>query len=413
MFGNRVVVTGLATITPLGLTLSESWDKLLGGVSGAGPITRFDATGFETQFACEVKGFDPTAFMPFKTAKRMARFSQYAVATTAMLLEDGKFAIDESNCGRVGAIIGCGMGDLEGIESSHAKLLNTGPKLSPFFIPLIIANMAAGQVSINHGPRGSCISTTSACASGLHAIITAAADIQLGRADAMICGGVESCVTPLAIAGFNALKALSTRNDDPVAASRPFDRDRDGFVLGEGCGLLLIESLEHAQKRGARIYAELAGCGASADAYHMTAPKEDGSGMALCMNNALRDAGMSPAEISLVNAHATSTPMGDEVETRACKAVFGDLAHQVPITANKSMIGHTLGAAGGIESVFSVKSVETGIIPPTINLANPSPDCDLDYVPGVARKADVSSCLCNSFGFGGTNASAIFKRFTA
>ncbi|MHC1791603.1 beta-ketoacyl-ACP synthase II [Solidesulfovibrio sp.] len=409
---HRVVVTGLAAITPLGNDLATSWQNLVAGVSGAAPITRFDATAFDTRFACEVKDFDFKPFISAKLAKRLDRFTIYALSAAMMLMEDAGYKIAPEEAEMVSVIIGCGLGGLETLEATHTKLLEQGPsRVSPFFIPTMIANMAAGQVSIATGARGSNVCTTSACASGLHGIGYAAADIMLGRATAAICGGVESTITPLAVGGFNALKALSTRNDDPTKASRPFDADRDGFVIGEGCGLLLLESLEHAKARGARILAEVAGFGASGDAYHMTAPPEDGSGMALAMRAALREARLDPSEIAHINAHGTSTSLNDSCETTAIKTVLGDHAAKVPVTSNKSMIGHCLGAAGGIESVMSVKTIMEGVIPPTINLDTPDPVCDLDYTPNVARTMAVGSVLCNSFGFGGTNASLIFKAF--
>lgn len=409
---HRVVVTGLAAITPLGNDLASSWQNLVAGVSGAAPITRFDASAFDTRFACEVKNFDSKPFVAAKLAKRLDRFTLYALSAAMMLMEDAGYTITPEEAGMVSVLIGCGLGGLETLEATHTKLMEQGPsRVSPFFIPTMIANMAAGQVSIATGARGSNVCTTSACASGVHAIGYAASDIMLGRASAAICGGVESTITPLAVGGFNALKALSTRNDEPTKASRPFDADRDGFVMGEGCGLLLLESLEHATARGARILAELAGFGASGDAYHMTAPPEDGEGMALSMRAALREARLDASQIAHINAHATSTGLGDACETTAIKKVLGDHAYKVPITANKSMIGHCLGAAGGIESVMSVKTILEGVIPPTINLDTPDPVCDLDYTPNVARTMAVANVLCNSFGFGGTNASLIFKAF--
>jgi len=409
---HRVVVTGLAAITPLGNDLAASWQNLVAGVSGAAPITRFDASAYDTRFACEVKDFDSKPFVAAKLAKRLDRFTIYALSAAMMLMEDAGYKIAPEEAEMVSVIIGCGLGGLETLEATHTKLMEQGPsRVSPFFIPTMIANMAAGQVSIATGARGSNVCTTSACASGLHGIGYAASDIMLGRANAAICGGVESTITPLAVGGFNALKALSTRNDDPTKASRPFDAGRDGFVMGEGCGLLLLESLEHATARGARILAEVAGFGASGDAYHMTAPPEDGSGMALAMRAALREARMAPSEIAHINAHGTSTSLNDSCETTAIKTVLGDHAYKTPITSNKSMIGHCLGAAGGIESVMSVKTIVEGVIPPTINQDTPDPVCDLDYTPNVARTMAVSSVLCNSFGFGGTNASLIFKAF--
>ncbi|MFU2209033.1 beta-ketoacyl-ACP synthase II [Solidesulfovibrio sp. C21] len=409
---NRVVVTGLAAITPIGNDLATSWTNLLAGVSGAGPITRFDATAFDTHFACEVKNFDEKAFVAPKLAKRLDRFSLFALSAAAMLMEDAGYKVDPAEAADVAVIIGCGLGGLETLEATHTKLLAQGPsRVSPFFIPTMIANMAAGQVSIAVGAKGPNMCTTSACASGMHAIGTAFTDIRLGRSSAALCGGVESTITPLAVGGFNALKALSTRNDDPTKASRPFDATRDGFVIGEGCGLLLLESLEHARARGARIYGEVIGYGASGDAFHMTAPPEDGEGMVLAMRAALREAGLAPADIAHINAHGTSTSLNDACESTAIKTVLGEHAKKVPITSNKSMIGHCLGAAGGIESVMSIKTIVEGIIPPTINLETPDPVCDLDYTPGKARKADVANVLCNSFGFGGTNACMLFKAF--
>ncbi|NMC50808.1 MAG: beta-ketoacyl-ACP synthase II [Desulfovibrio sp.] len=412
MIGKRVVVTGLAAVTPIGNDLGESWTNLVAGVSGAAPITRFDTAGFDTTFACEVKNFDEKAYIPHKQSRRMAIFTKFAVACGLMVLENAAFTISDAVAPRVGVIVGCGLGGLEDLEAFHTKLLEQGPdRVSPFFIPMIIANMAAGQISIFTGAKGPGVCTTSACASGLHAIGYAYSDILLGRAEAMICGGSESTITPLCVAGFNALKALSTRNDAPQKASRPFDKDRDGFVIGEGCGLLLLESLEHAKARGATILAEVAGFGASLDAFHMTAPPESGEGMAQAMTAALREAGMAPGDIAHINAHGTSTALNDACETTAIKTVFGEYAHKVPVTSNKSMIGHTLGAAGGIESVMSVKTIVEGVIPPTINLETPDPACDLDYCPGVARRTEVSSVMCNSFGFGGANACLVFKKF--
>ncbi|EHJ47855.1 3-oxoacyl-(acyl-carrier-protein) synthase 2 [Solidesulfovibrio carbinoliphilus subsp. oakridgensis] len=409
---HRVVVTGLSAITPIGNDLAASWKNLVAGVSGAAPTTRFDASAYDTRFACEVKDFDEKPYIAAKLAKRLDRFTIYALSAAMMLMEDAGYKIDPEEAAEVAVIIGCGMGGIETLEATHTKLLAQGPsRVSPFFIPTMIANMAAGQVSIATGAKGPNLCTTSACASGMHGIGYAYSDIKLGRVSAAICGGVESTITPLAVGGFNALKALSTRNDDPARASRPFDAGRDGFVIGEGCGLLLLESLEHAKARGARILAEVAGFGASGDAFHMTAPPEDGEGMALAMRAAIREAGMAPSDVAHINAHATSTGLGDACETTAIKTVFGDHARNVPVTANKSMIGHCLGAAGGIESVMSVKTIVEGVIPPTINLDVPDPACDLDYVPNTARKAPVANVLCNSFGFGGTNACMLYKAF--
>ena len=409
---NRVVVTGLSAITPIGNDLAASWANLIAGVSGAAPITRFDTSAYDTHFACEVKDFDEKPYVPAKLAKRLDRFTIYAVSAAMMLMEHAGYSIAPEEANRVAVIIGCGLGGLETLEATHSKLLAQGPsRVSPFFIPTMIANMAGGQVSIATGAKGPNLCTTSACASGTHAIGTAYTDIKLGRSDVAICGGVESTITPLALSGFNALKALSTRNDDPARASRPFDATRDGFVMGEGCGLLLLESLDHARARGARILAEVVGFGSSGDAFHMTAPPEDGEGMILAMRAAIREAGMEPAEVEHINAHGTSTSLNDSCETKAIKAVLGEHAYKVPVTSNKSMIGHCLGAGGGIESVMSVMTMTEGIIPPTINLDHPDPVCDLDYVPNVARKASVANVLSNSFGFGGTNACILYKAF--
>jgi len=412
MFKKRIVVTGIAAITPLGNDVRTSWERLIKGESGIGPLSRFDGKDHETKIAGEVRGFDAEKFMHVKQTRRMELFAQYAVACAKMLLADARFEIVPERAHRTAVIIGCGIGGLDVLERSQTVLLKSGPrKISPFFIPSLITNMAAGQVSIFTGAKGNNLVTTSACASGLHSIGTAFSELLLGRADAVICGGTEASVTPLAMAGFNALKALSTRNDDPQRASRPFDNGRDGFVMSEGCGLLLLETLEHARERGATILAEVVGYGTSGDAYHITAPDEEGVGMALAMSAALNEAGVRPEELSHINAHGTSTKLNDITETRAIKKVLGKHAASVPITGNKSMIGHMLGAAGGVESVFSVLTIHHGLIPGTINLTHPDPECDLDYVAEGSRKCEVRSVLCNSFGFGGTNAAIIFKQF--
>lgn len=412
MFKKRIVVTGLAAITPLGNDARTSWERLLKGESGIGPLSRFDGTDHETRIAGEVRGFEPEKYMHIKQTRRMELFAQYAVACAKMLLENARYEIIPEAAHRTAVIVGCGIGGLDALERSQTVLMKSGPrKISPFFIPSLIANMAAGQVSIFTGAKGNNLVTTSACASGLHSIGTAFSELLLGRADAAICGGTESTLTPLAMAGFNALRALSTRNDDPERASRPFDNSRDGFVMSEGCGLLLLETLEHAKARGANILAELVGYGASGDAFHITAPEDNGEGMALAMSAALNEAGVRPEELSHINAHGTSTKLNDITETRAIKKVFGKRAASVPITGNKSMIGHMLGAAGGVESVFSVLTMQHGVIPGTINLTDPDPECDLDYVTDGPRSYDVHTVLCNSFGFGGTNASVVFKRF--
>jgi len=412
MDNKRVVVTGVAAITPLGNDVSTSWEKLLEGKSGIAHITRFDCSGYDTKIAGEVKGFEPEKFIPKKQIKRMDRFNQYAVVAAKMLLEDASFEINENISTQIGIVLGCGLGGLETIEEFHEKLLKRGPtRVSPLYIPKLISNIAAGQIAIFTKAKGPNMVTNSACASGCHSIGYAYSDIKLGRAKAMICGGVESTITPMAISGFNAMKALSTRNHEPEKASRPFDRDRDGFVMSEGCGLLLLEELEHAKERGAKIYAEIVGFGASADAYHITAPDESGEGMANAMKAAIREAEISPNEVDHINAHGTSTPLNDLCETKAIKKVFGKHAYEIPITANKSMIGHLLGAAGGVESVFSVLTIYHEKIPGTINLENPDPECDLDYVIDGTREKKVNYVLCNSFGFGGTNACILFKRY--
>ncbi|GAB1408936.1 beta-ketoacyl-ACP synthase II [Desulfovibrionales bacterium] len=412
MIGKRVVVTGLSALTPIGNTLKESWDNLVAGISGIAPLTLFDCTGFETRIAGELKHFDPTAYMSIKDAKRMDRFVQISVAAARQLIEHCGLTITEDNAHECSVLLGCGLGGLSTIEEFHSKLLQSGPRrISPFYIPMLIANMAAGQVSMLTGAKGPNLVTTSACASGTHAIGYAFSDIKLGRVKACITGGVESTITPMGVSGFNALKALSTANDDPQAASRPFDAERTGFVIGEGAGLLLLEELEHAKARGATIYAEMLGYGASADAFHITAPEESGAGMALSMHNALRDAECAPTDIDFINAHGTSTKLNDKTETKAIKRVFGEHAYAMPITANKSMIGHLLGAAGGVEAVFTALSLHTGIVPGTINQTTPDPDCDLDYTPGASRQVNPRCGMSNSFGFGGTNASIILRRY--
>jgi 3-oxoacyl-[acyl-carrier-protein] synthase II len=413
MSRKRVVVTGLGALTSLGHDVNATWSNLLQGKSGIAPISLFDAAGFDARIAGEVQNFNPENFgLPSKQAKRMDRFVQFGVATALMLLEDSRYEINAANADRVSVIVGVGLGGLETIELFHNKLLASGPgRISPFFIPMLIPNMVPGQISIFTGAKGPNLVATSACASGLHAISIAYTEIVMGRSSAAITGGVESTITPMGISGFTAMKALSTRNDEPEKASRPFDKNRDGFVMGEGAGLLLLEELESAQKRGAVIYAEIAGCGSSADAYHMVAPREDAEGMAKAMSNAVKDAGLTVDAVDHINAHATSTHLNDICETLAIKKVFGERAKKIPITANKSQLGHLLGAAGGIESLISVLTLHHGIIPAVINYETPDPDCDLDYVTGGPRKTQVNYVLCNNFGFGGTNASIIFKRW--
>ncbi len=410
---HRVVVTGLGAVTPVGADLETSWTKLLAGESGVFPIEQFDASEHATRFAAQCLDFDPSQFIDKKQVRRMDRFTQFAVAAAIMAMKDANWEIPAENAHRVGTLVGCGLGGLDTIEHYHKILLEKGPsRISPFFIPVLIANMAAAQVSITTGAKGPNLAATSACASGAHAIGYAYTDIKLGRVDAMICGGTESTITPLAVAGFNALKALSTRNDDIKKASRPFDKDRDGFVIGEGAGILILESLEHAKARGANILAEVVGFGASSDAYHMTAPDENGTGMSLAMQAAIDDAELSANDIDHINAHGTSTQLNEYCETKAIKTVFGKRAQDIPVTSNKSMIGHTLGAAGGIEAVFSIKTIINGIIPATINLENQDPECDINIVANTALEKQVDTVLSSSFGFGGTNGSLLFKRFT-
>ena len=408
----RVVITGLGLVTPLGIGVDETWSALCEGRSGIGEITRFDTTEFTTKIAGEVKDFNAEDFLPKKDANRTEKFIAYAVAGARMALENARLTIDDTNGPRVGVITGCGLGGLEMLETTARTVQEKGPKrCSPFFIPRLIGNMAPGMISIHLGAKGPNISVATACAAGAHAIGDACNTILRGQADAMITGGVESVITPTCVAGFNAMKALSTRNDDPQKASRPFDRDRDGFVVGEGAGILILEELDHALDRGATILAEMAGYGQSGDGYHMTSPSPDGDGMIRCMQAALDSAGITCEAIDYINAHGTSTPLNDLYETRAIKKVFGDFAPRIPISSTKSMTGHLLGGAGGIETSFTVLALKNSIIPPTINLENPGEECDLDYVPKVARQADIAYAMSNSFGFGGTNASLVVKRY--
>jgi 3-oxoacyl-[acyl-carrier-protein] synthase II len=408
----RVVITGLGMITPLGIGVEPTWQALLAGKSGIGPITSFDTTGFETTIAGEIKDFNPETFMSPKLIKRMDRFVQVAVATAVLAMQDGTLEITPDLQRHVGSIVGCGLGGLATIEKYHKILLEKGPKrISPFFIPMLIPNMAPGMVAMQFGAQGPNISTVTACASGAHAVGDAFKTIQRGAAKAMITGGVESVITPLGVAGFNSLKALSTRNDEPERASRPFDLDRDGFVMAEGGGILIMEELEFAKARGAKIYAEVAGYGLSGDAYHMTAPSPDGTGAVLSMQQALADAGLHPEAVDHINAHGTSTPLNDAAETMAIKKVFGERAYKIPVSATKSMTGHLLGGAGAVEAIISILSMINNIAPPTINYETPDPECDLDYVPNQARQVSMDVVMSNSFGFGGTNAVLVFKKF--
>jgi 3-oxoacyl-[acyl-carrier-protein] synthase II len=391
--------------------MAESWSGLIEGRSGIGPITLFDATTFDTKIAGEIKGFNPDLFVPKKEQKKMDRFIQLALAATKMALEDCAIEFDDELKTRTGALIGVGMGGLPYIETQNRILAERGPsRVSPFFIPSVITNMAAGQVTMTYGFKGPNYAISSACASGAHAIGEAVGFIRDGACDVMIAGGSEAVVTPMAIAGFNAMRALSTRNDNPTAASRPWDRDRDGFVLSEGVGILILEDYEHASQRGAKIYAEVSGFGLSSDAHHMTSPSPGGVGAAQSMTMCLRDGRINPEQVEYINAHGTSTPAGDEVETEGVKRVFGDHAKKLWVSSTKSMIGHTLGAAGAVESVICIQALVTGIVPPTINLDHPSEDCDLDYVPKTAREKKMNYVLNNSFGFGGTNCSLLFGR---
>ncbi|MCS7202989.1 MAG: beta-ketoacyl-ACP synthase II [Thermodesulfovibrio sp.] len=412
MLKRRVVVTGMGIISPLGLDIQSNWQALLEGRSGVGKISHFDASDFPVQIAAEVKEFDPTAYIEPKEVRKMDRFIHFAIAATEMALKDSKLNIDEEDPDRIGVVIGSGLGGLPTIETYHKVLLEKGwRRVTPFFIPMVIANLSGGQISIRYGFKGPNLAISTACATGNHSIGEAFRIIQHGEADIMIAGGTEAVITPLAVAAFAAMRALSTRNSEPEKASRPFDSDRDGFVMGEGAGILILEELEHALKRGAPIYAELVGYGMTADAYHITAPHPQGEGAAKCMLAALKDAGIKPEEIDYINAHGTSTKQGDELETMAIKTVFGEHAYKLSVSSTKSMTGHLLGAAGGVEAIFTVLSVYHDIIPPTINLDNPDPECDLDYVPYKPKKKTVNYAMTNSFGFGGTNATLIFKKF--
>ena len=410
MSKRRVVITGLGILSPVGNDLASSWDGITSGRSGIGPITHFDATAFATRISGEVKGFDPAAWIAPKDIKKMDPFVHYGVAASLMAIQDAglDIAADPEN---IGVAIGAGIGGLKGIEETTIKYHEGGPrKVSPFYVPSTIINMIAGQVSIMTGAKGPNIAAVTACTTATHNIGLAMRMIQYGEAEAMIAGGAEYATTPTSVGGFCAMKALSTRNDDPERASRPWDEGRDGFVMGDGAGILVIEEYERAKARGARIYAELAGFGMSGDAYHMTAPSENGEGGARCMRNAIRDAGIDVSEIGYINAHGTSTPAGDLAETMGIKSVLGDHAYKTMVSSTKSMTGHLLGAAGGVEAVFSAMALHTGVIPPTINLDNPSEGCDLDYVPHTAREKQVEIAMSNSFGFGGTNGTLVFRR---
>jgi 3-oxoacyl-[acyl-carrier-protein] synthase II len=406
----RVAVTGVGLVSPLGIGNQENWDALVAGKSGVGPITRFDASGFACRIAGEVKGFDPSLYMEKKEIKKMDTFIHYAMAAAQFAMNDSGLPVDDGNRERIAVVIGSGIGGLPIIEETQKNYLQRGPRvISPFFITALIANEAAGNVSIKYGLKGPNLATVTACTTGAHAVGEAYRMIQYGDADAAIAGGTESVITPLAVGGFAVMRALSTRNDEPERASRPWDRERDGFVMGEGAGLVVLEEMEAAKERGARIYAELAGYGLSGDAFHIAAPSEDGDGPARVMKNALRDAEIEPEQVGYINAHGTSTPIGDKVETVAIKMVFGDHAKKLAVSSTKSSTGHLLGAAGGVESAICALALHHGVLPPTINYENPDPECDLDYVPNEARHERVEYALSNSFGFGGTNGCLVFR----
>lgn len=408
----RVVITGLAAISPVGTGLDNFWEALVNGQSGIGPITRFDIENFPTKIAGEVKDFDPTQFLEKKEARRMARFTQFAVAAAQMAVEDAKLDLEQLDCDKIGVVLGSGVGGIDLMEETSIVLHEKGPnRVSPFFVPMMIGNMASGQVAINLGFKGPNTTVVTACSSGTHAIGDAFRLIQRGDADIIISGGTEAAITPLALAGFNSMKALSTNNAEPTKASRPFDAMRDGFVMGEGCGIVVLESLESAQKRGAKIYAEMLGYGATADAHHITAPAPEGEGAARSMKIALEDAGIRPEDLDYINAHGTSTEMNDKYETMAIKSIFGSNPEKLAISSTKSMTGHLLGAAGGIEAVVIALAITNDLIPPTINLENADPECDLDYVPNKAREMTVNYAMSNSLGFGGHNASIIMGKF--
>ena len=409
----RVVVTGIGLVTPLGIGKDTTWKNILDGKSGIGPITRFDTTDYPVKIAAEVRDFQPEQYLEAKEVKHIDLFVQYGLVAAMMAMEDSGLQMPEDRLHRAGVITGCGMGGLPTIEKYHKVSLERGPKkITPFFIPMVIPNMPSGHISMRFGFTGPNTTLTTACAAGTHAVGEAYRHIVYGTTDVIITGGTEAVICQLGVGGFSAMKALSTRNDDPQRASRPFDRDRDGFIMSEGSGMLIVEELEHAKARGARIYAEIIGYGLSSDAYHIAAPPEDGSGGARAMRCALQDAGLNPEDVDYVNAHGTSTPLNDRCETLAIKSVFGSSAARLAISSTKSMTGHMLGAAGGIESAFTALAIHSQTAPPTINLDTPDPDCDLDYVPNVARPMTIRTAISNSFGFGGTNAVIAMKRFT-
>lgn len=411
MSKRRVVITGMGIVSPIGLDLAENWQSILAGKSGIGPVTQFDATGFPSTIAGEVKGFDPARYMSDKEARRMDRFIHLGMAAGIQAVRDSGLEVTDANADRMGVHIGSGIGGLNTIENGTRTILEKGHRrISPFYIPMSIINMISGNLSIMYGMKGPNLAMVTACATATHAIGDAARLIEYGDADVMVAGGAESAVTPTGMAGFGNAKALSTRNDDPATASRPWDKDRDGFVLGEGAGVVVLEEYEHAKRRGARIYCELVGFGMSGDAYHMTSPSEGGEGAARCMRNALRNAGIDVTSVQYVNAHGTSTPQGDKAETMAAKAMFGDFAYKIAMSSTKSMTGHLLGAAGGVEAIYTALAIHHQVAPPTINLSTPDPECDLDYVPNTPRPMKIDVALSNSFGFGGTNGTLVMRR---
>ena len=408
----RVVVTGMGLVIPTGIGVETVWKNVCEGKSGIGLLTRFDTNGFETKIAGEVKDFNPELYIDKKEIKRMDLFVQYAIAATKEALEDAQLNIAPENCEQIGVIVGTGLGGLPTLEKYHKVLLERGPsRISPFFIPMLIANMASGQIAIQFGPKGPNTCVVTACATGAHCIGDAFRAIVYGDAEAMIAGGTEANITPLTIGGFNAMKALSTKNDEPEKACRPFEKNRDGFVVAEGAGIVILEELQFALKRNAKIYGELVGYGYTGDAYHITAPSPNGDGAVRCMRMAIKDAGLKFEEMDYINAHGTSTPLNDLTETIAIKTVFGDYAKKIPISATKSMTGHLLGAAGSTEAIFTILAIRDGLMPPTLNYEEPDPECDLDYVPNVARRKPLKVAMSNAFGFGGTNATLVFRKF--
>ena len=411
MTKRRVVITGLGMVSPVGLSVAESWENILAGKSGIAPLTHFDVSAFSTRFGGSVKNFDPTNYITPKDVKKMDPFIHYGVAAAKEAVVDSGIEVTEQNAHRIGVAIGAGIGGLTGIEKGHESFMNAGPrKISPFFVPSNIINMISGNVSIIYGMQGPNYAITTACATATHCIGDAGRLIEYGDADVMVAGGAEMATSPTGLGGFCAARALSTRNDSPETASRPWDKDRDGFVLSDGAGVVVLEEYEHARQRGAKIYAELIGFGMSGDAYHMTAPSKGGEGAKRCMVLAMHNAGINPEEVDYINAHGTSTPTGDKGETEATKSAFGDHARKLAMSSTKSMTGHLLGAAGGLEAIFSVLSIRDQVAPPTINIITPDPECDLDYVPDTARQMAIKTVMSNSFGFGGTNGTLVFRK---